>query len=513
MMVCASLVGCSEQGFSTSGWDADARAQILVSPREIVFGDARPGDPQLERFTIANDGNAVLHIEDLELPPGDFAILTDFVGMQLQPGGTRDIDVAFEPASEEDASYGVITVVSDDEDDGRIPVYLSGNRAFPDLEINPVVYDFGTPGVGCELTLDVQLLNVGGDDLVIDALSYEAGADLYLEAVSLPITLAPGQDLELALTYTPTDVGPRDGVLTVASNDPSGVETATQLADALLGEHMIEQFVVPMDPPVDLVFAIDHSCSMWDDAEDLGDNFGTFIDEIDAITNEWQAAVVTRDDGCFDTVVDRDVEGYEGVFAGAVAVPTGNQGPGSVGDMDHDLTEALIHITRNGFEAMSSGGCNEGFMRDGVLTHIVFVSDEPDQSPEGWATLTGELLTLTEELRMSAVAGPYPGGCDSADAGDGYFQATEATGGSFLSICEDWGGTVDGLADATIEALFSFRLEKEPVVDSIIVLIDGEIQKDGWWWDEVNNSVVFDDRVPGSTTVTVTYTELLTCDT
>ena len=75
----------------------------------------------------------------------------------------------------------------------------------------------------------------------------------------------------------------------------------------------------------------------------------------------------------------------------------------------------------------------------------------------------------------SAVAGPMPSGCTTSDnsavQGEGYYQASLATGGAFLSICDDWGDSIEELAGASQKSAFS--LSKEAVESSIEVTVDG----------------------------------------
>lgn len=509
-MALVALSACSETGFRPAGWDPDAEARIVVQPQEIQFAEARIGEQQLGRFSIQNQGTAVLRLERIELDPGDFSLLTDTAGMAIQPGGEREVDIAFDPSTQD--AYAVAMVVSDDPDDGRIPVYLSGSTGEPDLVIQPDVYDFGGPGLGCDIELPIDLWNAGGEALQIDAIELSAHPDFQLALPELPLGLAPGATQSLLLRYQPSEIGPQTALIQVDSTDPEGVELARQLADPVEPAQIIEEFEVPEDPEVDLLFAIDHSCSMWDDAEDLGDNFDEFIDALADVTDGWTAGVVTQDDGCLDALIEPEDDNFAENFAAAVAVPTNRNEPGSIGETNEDLTEALLTVTRNALEQSTEGGCNEGFLRPGALTHVVNVSDEPDHSPEGWVSLTSEMLDLTEELRISAVAGDYPSGCDSADAGFGYYESVEATGGAFLSICADWGGNVESLAETTIDALFSFPLAEQPVVDTLVVLLDGVAQEEGWAYDEVTNSVAFDRILPAGSEVLVSYTELVPCE-
>ena len=50
--------------------------------------------------------------------------------------------------------------------------------------------------------------------------------------------------------------------------------------------------------PSDIIFAVDQSCSMDDDAANLASNFSSFIGQLSNYSNDWQIMVVNDDNGC-----------------------------------------------------------------------------------------------------------------------------------------------------------------------------------------------------------------------
>ena len=90
------------------------------------------------------------------------------------------------------------------------------------------------------------------------------------------------------------------------------------------------------------------------------------------------------------------------------------------------------------------------------------VSDEPEQSSTSWSTLVSQIQgykSNPDDVKLSAVAGDYPGGCSTAAPGAGYHQAVSATGGEYLSICDtNWAKHVETLAAATVEGLNEYPL-------------------------------------------------------
>ena len=101
------------------------------------------------------------------------------------------------------------------------------------------------------------------------------------------------------------------------------------------------------------------------------------------------------------------------------------------------------------------GGCNEGFLRDDAILHVVFISDEDDNSPgwnEGdpdyWLDYVDQIITIKgreDQVRFSAITGPAPDGCDGAEPGFGYNEAVTSIGGERLNICQDWASQIHSM--------------------------------------------------------------------
>jgi hypothetical protein len=241
---------------------------------------------------------------------------------------------------------------------------------------------------------------------------------------------------------------------------------------------------------------------MDDDAASLAGNFASFISAIDSVTSGWKIGVVTADNGCYNTILESTTPNYETLFAGAVL--SNNWGM---------YTESLLTVVRSALQAET--GCNAGFSRAGAITHAVMVSDEPEQSPASWSTLVTDMQALVADpamLKLSAVAGDYPTGCGSAQAGTGYYEAVMSTGGEFLSICSNWSKNVDVLALASLEGLLDFELSDLPDENTIVVTVDGSIWLVDWHYDAGTNSIVFDTELPQGVTIEVEYGTIAECD-
>jgi hypothetical protein len=170
------------------------------------------------------------------------------------------------------------------------------------------------------------------------------------------------------------------------------------------------------------------------------------------------------------------------------------------------LLEAALSSTNIG-----SGGCDEGFYREDGTLSLVGVSDEPEQSVNPYTyyvSLFQSMKSDTDDVVMHAIGGDYPTGCSSASAYTGFYEATVATGGLFLSICAtDFGTYLEKLAEGSAADLTSFELTDFPVPETIVVTVNGFAVNTGWEYDSVTNTIDFEvDTTPeGGSTIEVEY--------
>jgi hypothetical protein len=247
---------------------------------------------------------------------------------------------------------------------------------------------------------------------------------------------------------------------------------------------------------VDIVVFGDTSESMQDTLDTLADSVEVMVTRLQDVDVDWQLIAVTGPDGCGQNgILTQDTPDWTGKFREGILTPPGE-----------DLVDEWgLHNAAQALAASVEGGCNEGFLRPDAHLHLMFISDEDDNSPgwdgtdpEYWRQYTDTYLAAKEDaskVRLSAVAGPAPIGCSYADYGRGYAEAVEAVGGEFLSICDDWALETDALADTSVVQA-TFALAKEPLEDSVRVFVDGLERVDGWHHDHVRNEVAFDDDAP-----------------
>jgi hypothetical protein len=373
----------------------------------------------------------------------------------------------------------------------------SGAAAPSDLVLEPSRAEFGEVTLGATAQADLSLSNPGEEAVELSTLSVEGEHFALLSSYELPRALEPGEALPIRVAYEPGGEGSHGGVLIAAPADGE-VVTAVLTGSGIAPRWIEEEFALD-NPPVDLLFLADQSGSMQDDNARLAATFSVFIRTLETVSSDWRIMVVNDDDGCSrGGVLTPETPGYEAIFQADI-----RSGGGA-------YTEALLTLAALALDHSGAGECNDGFLREEALLHVVMTSDEPEQSPRSWGTYLEAMQAhkpYPQQLRISAVAGDYPGGCGGASAGVGYYEAVLATEGAFLSICDDWTDNVDLLAEASA---WQWRLDLEviPVVETLQLWVNDEQRSEGFHYDPELNAVLIDTVFPKpSNRVTVAYEE------
>jgi hypothetical protein len=490
------LAGCSDNGFNSLGDNSLGNPGIKVYPEFVDFGAVSLDDePMLRTFTIESVGDMDLEIDSVALDDNSsaFRMITDVGGLRLPPGSKKEVEVEFFPLIAND-NVGTTIVASQDPLSPTLPVKLIGTGNVPELRIDPDPLDVGSTFVGCPEDNHVTLTNVGLDTLVVENIEQEGVSFTLAHGLSLPLELEPGASKDVSFTFDPSDDVEYSAEIGVTSNEPLGFRTASQVGAGKFSGNFDDQWEIPEDQPTDVLFIVDQSGSMDDNAAALGEQFDYYINNLSLFTGDWQIMVANTADGCNTTgILTPSTADYVAKFQAEINTGDGQQ---YIDDPEMLLTAADNSIQR---ALPGMGDCNDGFMRSGSILHIILVSDEPEQSPNGWDWYVDRIITAKgdeSKTRISSVAGNMDGTCTEAGAssqpGVGYYEATQATGGVYLDICSDWATNMEALALASAQ-LDTFALSNDPVVNTIVVNVNGQTLTDGWLYDAESNSVVFTD--------------------
>jgi len=244
--------------------------------------------------------------------------------------------------------------------------------------------------------------------------------------------------------------------------------------------------------PTDVLFAMDRSGSMLDVAAEFAALFPLFTETMDLYGVDFHTAVIVADDGCVagsQLYVDASFGPAEAVFA------ITEQINGSFGSN----TERGLTLLQAAYDEGVPGGCNHGLLRRVAGHHMVGITDEPEQSVNAWSTYVANMDFPT----VHAVAGDYPTGCGSAAAGTGWWEASQGTGGLFLSICNAWDANLEALAIEIAESALQseFPIPGPAIPASIAVTVDGAVSADWVYLPAIRAVVFLPGSVPGDGSV------------
>jgi hypothetical protein len=260
--------------------------------------------------------------------------------------------------------------------------------------------------------------------------------------------------------------------------------------------------------PVDILWVVDTSGSMDDEASEVQNALNDFSNFIAASGTNYRVVLIAD--------------------AGEMNVPAPLGGSAEFLHVNQVVNSSdalqIVHSTYSAYES---------FLRPGAATHIVVVTDdESDWSHSQFdsqiaglgnaafsdytlhAICSEEQVLLTPPPPLPPVMGPCTGGLGAggaAEFGETYINMASATGGLWSSICStDWNPIFDSVATAVAEAIplpctydipdpgqgevldpnrVNFIYQSSTGSDETIVRVDGSgsCAGDGWYYDDPAN--------------------------
>ncbi|MFQ6091925.1 MAG: thrombospondin type 3 repeat-containing protein, partial [bacterium] len=196
---------------------------IGTSADTLDFDDVSFGTCKDTNFVISNDGTAPLHIYSVTSDCYEFEVLQPpTFPMALIPFGCQHILIRFCPPAE--GSYSCfLTLESDDPDEGTKYVVVEGNgipESGPKLSIGAFSHDFGDVPVGGHTSWAVDITDIGQTSLTVSSIHSDHSDFVITSPQSFPQMVAPHSYLSVTVTLSPSTAGPKQGTITIESNDP-----------------------------------------------------------------------------------------------------------------------------------------------------------------------------------------------------------------------------------------------------------------------------------------------------
>jgi hypothetical protein len=239
---------------------------------------------------------------------------------------------------------------------------------------------------------------------------------------------------------------------------------------------VVDRIVQLPSPEVDVLFVVDDSCSMWEEQAILATNFPTFMSYFLSSGIDYHIGVITTD---MDDPQDR----------GRLRSAQGQRWITPDTTNPNQVFNQLVNVGANApweagrataFSALTlRNAYNEGFEREDAALHLIFVSDDDDNSYPDPVTLIEfrEWLrthkTNPDLLRAHALIWPPGVSCSSGAAqGPLYRSYATLTGGVVGNICaSSWDPFLERLGLATVGLKREFFLTTLPRINTIEVTV------------------------------------------
>lgn len=503
---------------------------VEIPTERVVFDPvdvAEAGASSSAYAVVRNGCGGVLLLDDVRV---EGALAAAFQAgppdrIALRSGEQARIPIRFEPAAVE--LHGATLVVSsNDPAEREAAIELVGEGEGARLEITPGTADYGAATIGCEQRSVHTLTNRGTATLGIDEVRLLTDVPdafrLDLDPLTngdLPFSLEPNERVNIRLNFTPLDQEPHEAVLQVQSTDPGRPISKVEAGGVgiSLGRRT-DTFERPVIPQVDVLFSIDRSTTL-EFYRTLAASADEMIREFARLGVDARVAAVAGDDGCIvgaDPYIDTSFSASqaEKAFLAMADLDKTLSPYGNNEERGFTVVEAAL-----GARTERPPECNRSFYREEADLALVFTSDESEQSLLPWEHYVLAFQSLKadpRDVRVHAIAGDYPSGCGIAAAGSGFYEATVATEGLFVSICNPVGGEqMRELARASVPTdPTAFRPSATPVIPTLEVRVDGVPMLTGWAYDVSRGSIVFERGFlpPRGSTIEVEYDAMPDCE-
>jgi len=207
---------------SVTGEGVLAHIELLQS--KLDFDHVPVGENLTLTVPVQNTGGDTLHL--VLIQPVNDVFQIEQTALKINPDFASDtIRVSFIPDSVKTFQDSLI-ILSNDRDNPRIVIPLSGEGFSPVINIDPPNLNFGSIAVLSDTLLHLTIRNIGNNSLDIDSLILNQ-PDSIKEAFSIsvmpekfPIELDPDSSINISVRFAPKDWGLISGQLLVYSSDP-----------------------------------------------------------------------------------------------------------------------------------------------------------------------------------------------------------------------------------------------------------------------------------------------------
>ena len=198
---------------------------LEVAPLTLDFGTLTPGQQDLQQITLTNTSDQLIRVTAAVTADLTLAFAIDGAGVgnpttvTLQALESRSVGVWFAPTV---GGRATATARFDYCGSGcGVGVPVVGQLTAPRLDVDPLLVDFGRSELMISVARVATLYNRGSAPMDVTGATLEQSEVAFSADLSgLPVTLDPGAQTTLDLTYLAPRAGRSDAVLRLTTTDP-----------------------------------------------------------------------------------------------------------------------------------------------------------------------------------------------------------------------------------------------------------------------------------------------------
>lgn len=201
----------------------DVSAELEIAPLEVDFGRVAVGGSRVRSVTLTNKGGLALPLASVRIEGSGEIFLAAQIPEVLTARQSLVVNLAFEPTDVGFASGELVVAL--DEGTQRIPLRAEGVASGAELAgLESCGYGlgvaFGQVAPGATATRSFRIVAEGTSPLSVLSAVRRRGSDeaFTIDGSALPVTLDPGQSLELQASFTPVRGGPADGAFVITTD-------------------------------------------------------------------------------------------------------------------------------------------------------------------------------------------------------------------------------------------------------------------------------------------------------
>ncbi len=189
---------------------------LSISPATFDFGTVVQGQTKSQIFTLTNTGSAALTVTQIAVAGAGFSASGLTTPTTIGVGKTATFSLLFAPSTA-GSLHGSVTISGNAPTSPNVAtVSGTGLAASVTISPSPSSLSFGNVSAGATSSKSVTITNSGNSNVTLSLVTVSA-KDVSASGITTPMTLTPGQNASLSLSFKPMANESVTGNVTVAT--------------------------------------------------------------------------------------------------------------------------------------------------------------------------------------------------------------------------------------------------------------------------------------------------------